>query len=658
MSLLRDDRDNYIFGGIARQAGKFLPGSLRGFAKHLSKLSEVGEYANIYQTTNRRYSSPLNNTRELLRRKKPKYESDAYFLLAESEKRKKDIETPVEVNKYFKELEKDYLKKFPKDFHTDVKEALKQAKQLDLDAIKEDKLAFKEDQKRIRKLINDLKGKEKNRKGKNMGGILEDDREQYVIGGLAKTASNALKKFFSKSSKENFSIKKLVEDYDKLSTKQAQKKFDKNVADIKGKDFDMFMVNEVNLSADERAFVKEQYPDFTGNTAADVYRHTKSEKVVDDMYTNNQRLALYEEQFSDIMPDDKYTPLEEIDIPEEFDDDIPFATGGLLVDDREKFIIGGAVSGIKKGITNLINKVKKSASQRRTKKQDSKAIVELRTTLEEFDAYDAALQRKIAEDPVNTDYTEQLELLEEARFYVESELKQRSRAQVAQGGSLLKDDMATMEEDMPMEETHQMPDGTVMPGATHEESEMMMESVEPEMAPDETMLPDEAMEDDFIDFILDEALSEEEEDMLMSKLEQDDQLSVLFDKVIDVAQEFAGSGPVEGPGSGVSDSIPARLSDGEFVFTAKSVEEIGADNLMAMMKDAEMKAEERQGLAEGGMPEEEETVTMEVQEQKEPKVQIAKATVNNTRGLLDEDEISKGIKSKMMLDPLQRHVRS
>ena len=79
---------------------------------------------------------------------------------------------------------------------------------------------------------------------------------------------------------------------------------------------------------------------------------------------------------------------------------------------------------------------------------------------------------------------------------------------------------------------------------------------------------------------------------------------MLFDKVIDVAQEFAGSGPVEGPGSGVSDSIPARLSDGEFVFTAAAVEEIGADNLMAMMKDAEMKAEERQGLAEGGMPEE------------------------------------------------------
>jgi len=214
------------------------------------------------------------------------------------------------------------------------------------------------------------------------------------------------------------------------------------------------------------------------------------------------------------------------------------------------------------------------------------------------------------------------------------------RNKKAEGGSLLQDDMAM--NDMPMDEP--MMEQPVM-------DEPMMEE------PKEDMLPDEEMENEFIDFILDEALSEEEEDMLMSILEQDDQLSMLFDKVIDVAQEFAGSGPVEGPGSGVSDSIPARLSDGEFVFTAAAVNVIGADNLMALMKDAEAQAGDRQELAEGGEPDEE-TVTMKVQEQKEPKVQIAKATVNSTRGLLDEDEISKGIKSKMMLDPDQRHVRS
>ena len=179
--------------------------------------------------------------------------------------------------------------------------------------------------------------------------------------------------------------------------------------------------------------------------------------------------------------------------------------------------------------------------------------------------------------------------------------------------------------------------------------------------PEEDMLPDNQMEDEYLDFILDEALDSEEEDYLMEQLQGNEQLSEIFDKVIDVAQEFAGSGPVEGPGSGVSDSIPARLSDGEFVFTAKAVEEIGADNLMAMMKDAEMKADDRQGLAEGGEPEEEETVEMPVEEPASRQdIRVVKTTVDNGgKGLLDEDEISKSIKSKMMLDNRTgRHVQS
>ena len=116
------------------------------------------------------------------------------------------------------------------------------------------------------------------------------------------------------------------------------------------------------------------------------------------------------------------------------------------------------------------------------------------------------------------------------------------------------------------------------------------------------MESDTKMEDNYTNFIMEEALTEEEENMLTSKLEQDEELQMLFDKVIDVAQEFAGSGPVEGPGSGVSDSIPARLSDGEFVITAKATKEIGADKLMSMMRDAEDAADmkQRQELNMGG----------------------------------------------------------
>jgi hypothetical protein len=198
-------------------------------------------------------------------------------------------------------------------------------------------------------------------------------------------------------------------------------------------------------------------------------------------------------------------------------------------------------------------------------------------------------------------------------------------------------------------------------GEIDEQMSMLMQSKEdmPPVEQNEQMIPDEKMEDNYIDFILDEALNEEEEDMLMSKLEQDEQLSMIFDKVIEVASEFAGAGPVEGPGSGVSDSIPARLSDGEFVFTAKSVEEIGADELMRMMKDAEMRADKRQQMQEGGDVEEEIVTMQPEQDPVRQEIRVVKETIDSpSRMIADEDEISKGIKSKMMLDPMQRHVRS
>ena len=120
------------------------------------------------------------------------------------------------------------------------------------------------------------------------------------------------------------------------------------------------------------------------------------------------------------------------------------------------------------------------------------------------------------------------------------------------------------------------------------------------------MKSDEQMEDDFIDFVVNNALNSAEQKKLMDTLESDEEVSIIFDKLMSTATEFAGSGPVEGPGSAVSDSIPARLSDGEFVFTAKATEEIGADNLQRMMEDAEASAEERQNMQVGGEAEEEE----------------------------------------------------
>ena len=144
------------------------------------------------------------------------------------------------------------------------------------------------------------------------------------------------------------------------------------------------------------------------------------------------------------------------------------------------------------------------------------------------------------------------------------------------------------------------------------------------------MLPDEKMEEQFVDFVIDEALSKQEESMLMEQLEANPELSMIFDKVIEKASEFTGAGEVDGPGTGVSDSIPARLSDGEFVFTAKSVEQIGADNLMKMMKDAEAAydaGEDRKAMQEGGP----QNMSMDMQEDQPDNTKKVEMTYNINR---------------------------
>jgi len=119
-----------------------------------------------------------------------------------------------------------------------------------------------------------------------------------------------------------------------------------------------------------------------------------------------------------------------------------------------------------------------------------------------------------------------------------------------------------------------------------------------------SQLPDAEMEDKYINFVMEESLDDEEQSYLMNALEADPKLSQIFDKVISTASEFTGSGEVAGPGTGVSDSIPARLSDGEFVFTKKATDEMGADNLQQMMDDAERAHDGgviRRSAQEGGL---------------------------------------------------------
>ena len=125
-------------------------------------------------------------------------------------------------------------------------------------------------------------------------------------------------------------------------------------------------------------------------------------------------------------------------------------------------------------------------------------------------------------------------------------------------------------------------------------------SSEEEMQQAEDMLPDNEMEEEYVDYVADEVLEPEEQEYLFKVLDEDPKLEGILDKIIINATEFSGEGEIDGPGTGVSDSIPARLSDGEFVITRKATDEIGADKLQQMMDDAERQFDQRNGKANGG----------------------------------------------------------
>jgi len=177
-----------------------------------------------------------------------------------------------------------------------------------------------------------------------------------------------------------------------------------------------------------------------------------------------------------------------------------------------------------------------------------------------------------------------------------------------------------------------------------EEEALPIETVE---EPTETMLPDEEMEGDYIDFVIDEALTTEEEQYLLDRLGGDDQLSMIFDKVVETASEFSGAGSVEGPGNAVSDSIPARLSDGEFVMTSKAANQIGPDNLHGLMEAAEAEADDeefRRTAQTGGQ-----VSTEEIEEEALQPIAVKKP-IEEAGILLPESEVAK--RQKRIADSL------
>ena len=91
-------------------------------------------------------------------------------------------------------------------------------------------------------------------------------------------------------------------------------------------------------------------------------------------------------------------------------------------------------------------------------------------------------------------------------------------------------------------------------------------------------------------------LTSDEEQLLEEVIEMHPDIVDVIIKL--TTKEFTGEGEVDGPGTGTSDSIPAMLSDGEFVFTAKAVKQLGVDKLRNMMAKAESDYDNGMGIQE------------------------------------------------------------
>jgi len=106
-----------------------------------------------------------------------------------------------------------------------------------------------------------------------------------------------------------------------------------------------------------------------------------------------------------------------------------------------------------------------------------------------------------------------------------------------------------------------------------------------EMQMEDAMTPSEDTEMNVEAQVDTSVLDSEEEQLLEEVIEMHPDIMGVIVKL--TTKEFTGEGEVDGPGTGTSDSIPAMLSDGEFVFTAKATKQLGVDRLRKMMKSAE-----------------------------------------------------------------------
>jgi hypothetical protein len=242
---------------------------------------------------------------------------------------------------------------------------------------------------------------------------------------------------------------------------------------------------------------------------------------------------------------------------------------------------------IKKAMGGLLKRKKYGAGDN-VRRDEMDDVLEPEA-FEEFDIEDLKPKPKVADnksvkDLIINKQIEKLEAMEEVT--VDPAEKQKIENQIEQLKTKLTPVKAAIGGMIGIEKGKydQRPDYQAYAEGDMVEDSMLEKPVGMDEDMDDEDITDEDLEG--MDAIIDtSALSQEEETLLDEAVEMHPELEAIIPKL--VATEFTDDGEVEGPGTGTSDSIPALLSDGEFVFTAKAVKHLGVDKLRKMMKDAE-----------------------------------------------------------------------
>ena len=254
---------------------------------------------------------------------------------------------------------------------------------------------------------------------------------------------------------------------------------------------------------------------------------------------------------------------------------IAVADGGLL---RKKYAVGDEVEG--KDVADIIKEMgplEEADVDDLIPKSDDMSAVEINNMINKLEA-----QKKLSTDiGTKSSIDNQIDKLKTLRIKKVAaatgglmKMSIGGEAGTSERYDRRKDYQAYAEGDMVEDESLMTPTG------------MSTEDMDGIAEANMEMEAEEDMDIGDMDAVVDtSALSEDEERILDEAVEMHPELEGIIPKI--VATEFTEDGEVEGPGTGTSDSIPALLSDGEFVFTAKSVKQIGVDKLRKMMKDAE-----------------------------------------------------------------------